>query len=97
MRDLLTSGLNATYLYKTTLIIFPILLFVQAIAILFNSIKNLSKNDRISRFADVCCSYFSATFRFQLHSLAGIAIILLSLVITLGFPIQFLKAIPQEF
>ena len=36
-----TSGLNATYLYKTTLIIFPILLFVQAIVILFNSIKNL--------------------------------------------------------
>ena len=35
-----TSGLNATYLYKTTLVIFPILLFVQAIVILFNSIKN---------------------------------------------------------
>ena len=36
-----TSGLNATYIYKTTLIIFPILLFIQALVILFSSINNL--------------------------------------------------------
>ena len=36
-----TSGLNATYLYKTTLVIFPTLLFIQAIVILFSLIKNL--------------------------------------------------------
>jgi len=36
-----TSGLNATYLFKTTLIIFPILLFIQAVVILLNSINNL--------------------------------------------------------
>ena len=36
-----TSGLNATYIYKTTLIIFPFLLFIQALVILFSSINNL--------------------------------------------------------
>ena len=36
-----TSGLNATYIYKTTLIIFPVLLFIQALVILFSSINNL--------------------------------------------------------
>ena len=36
-----TSGLNATYLFKTVLIIFPFLLFLQAIVIFTNSIKNL--------------------------------------------------------
>ena len=38
-----TSGLNATYLYKTTLVIFPILLFIQAVVILLNSINNLKE------------------------------------------------------
>ena len=36
-----TSGLNATYIYKTTLIIFPILLFIHVLVILFSSINNL--------------------------------------------------------
>ena len=36
-----TSGLNATYLFKTALIIFPFLLLLQAIVIFTNSIKSL--------------------------------------------------------
>ena len=36
-----TSGLNATYLFKTVLIIFPFLLLLQAIVIFTNSIKSL--------------------------------------------------------
>ena len=36
-----TSGLNATYIYKTTLITFPILLFIQVLLSLFSSINNL--------------------------------------------------------
>ena len=38
-----TSGLNATYILKTVLIIFPLLLFIQAIVLLTDSIKNIRK------------------------------------------------------
>ena len=37
-----TSGLNATYLFKTVLIIFPLLLLLQAVVILINSWKNFN-------------------------------------------------------
>ena len=40
-----TSGLNATYIFKSTLIIFPILLLIQTLVIITNTIKGLkSKN-----------------------------------------------------
>tara|TARA_B100000886_G_scaffold302804_1_gene233065 strand:+ start:624 stop:1130 length:507 start_codon:yes stop_codon:yes gene_type:complete len=36
-----TSGLNAVFLLKTALIIFPLLLFIQAISIIYRNIKVL--------------------------------------------------------
>ena len=39
-----TSGLNATYILKTVLIIFPLLLLIQAIALLIDSLKIIRKN-----------------------------------------------------
>ena len=41
-----TSGLNAVYLLKTALIIFPLLLLIQAVSIIYRNIKKIieSKN-----------------------------------------------------
>ena len=39
-----TSGLNAIYILKTVLIIFPLLLLIQAIVLLIDSIKIIRKN-----------------------------------------------------
>ena len=39
-----TSGLNAIYILKTVLIIFPLLLLIQAIVLLIDSLKIIRKN-----------------------------------------------------
>ena len=39
-----TSGINAIYILKTVLIIFPLLLLIQAIVLLIDSIKIIRKN-----------------------------------------------------
>ena len=53
-----TSGLNAVFLLKTALIIFPLLLLIQAISIIYRNIKVIPKNF-VPSFKVICSNTYS--------------------------------------